>query len=197
MPQWIAFGAGVFGLIFLLELPDKTALASLLLATRHPPLPIFVGAALAFVVQSVVAVFAGSLLGLLPREPVRIAAGLFFFVLAALALRTPSEQLEAEEAQEVQRIQRRFHRPLFMAFAAVFTAEWGDLTQLATATLQARYRQPVLIFIAATLALWAATAVAVTAGNRLGRLVPERPLRYAAAGVMVIVGALLIAGVLG
>jgi len=57
----------VFTVIFLLELPDKTALAALLLATRHRPLPVFLGAAAAFVIQSMVAVLAGSLLGLLPR----------------------------------------------------------------------------------------------------------------------------------
>ena len=34
----------LFGVIFLAELPDKTALAALLLAARHRPLPVFVGA---------------------------------------------------------------------------------------------------------------------------------------------------------
>ena len=46
----------VFGVIFLAELPDKTALAALVLATRHRALPVFVGTGLALTVQSVVAV---------------------------------------------------------------------------------------------------------------------------------------------
>ena len=37
----------VFGIIFVAELPDKTALASLIPATRYRPLPVFVGAAAA------------------------------------------------------------------------------------------------------------------------------------------------------
>ncbi len=53
------FGA-VFAVIFLAELPDKTALAALVLATRYRPLPVFVGAALALTVQSAVAVAAGA-----------------------------------------------------------------------------------------------------------------------------------------
>jgi len=152
---------------------------------------------MAFVVQSVVAVFAGSLFALLPREPVRIGAGLLFLVLALLVVRQSAARVESEEETAVRRLQRRFRGPLTLAFATVFVAEWGDLTQLATAALQARYRQPVLIFVAATGALWAAAGVAVVAGHRLGKLIPERPLQYAAAAVMTIAGILLIAGVLG
>src|SRR6266581_121154 len=75
---------------FLLELPDKTALAALLLATRHRPLPVFLGAAAAFVIQSAVAVAAGSLLSLLPREPIRIGAGILFLRMAALLVAATS-----------------------------------------------------------------------------------------------------------
>ena len=53
--------ATVFGVIFVAELPDKTALAALVLATRHRPLPVWLGASLALTVQSAVAVGAGSL----------------------------------------------------------------------------------------------------------------------------------------
>ena len=70
--------ASVFGVIFLAELPDKTALAALVLATRHRPLPVFLGTALALVIQSLIAVIAGSLLSALPAQPVRIGAGLLF-----------------------------------------------------------------------------------------------------------------------
>ncbi len=197
MPQWLTFGAFVFGLIFLLELPDKTAMAALLLATRHPAPPIFVGVALAFLVQSAVAIFAGSLFGLLPKDPVRIGAGLMFLVIAAVTVRRNPKREEAEEEQQVGRVERRFGRPFMTAFTVVFLAEWADLTQLATAALQARYRQPFLIFTAATLALWTVAVLAIAIGNRLGALVPERPLQYVAAAVMGVVGILLIGGVRG
>src|SRR5260370_25813835 len=51
----LGLGFTVFAVIFLLELPDKTALAALLLSTRHRPPPVFLGAGGPFVVQSAVA----------------------------------------------------------------------------------------------------------------------------------------------
>ena len=193
----LGLGFTVFTVIFLLELLDKTALAALLLATRHRPLPVFLGAAAAFVIQSAVAVAAGSLLSLLPREPIRIGAGVLFLVMAALLVRRNLRQEEVEEKRAVEQEEVRHRRPFVTAFTVVFVAEWGDLTQLATAALQARYQQPVVVFTAATLALWAVSAIAVVLGNRLGAWIPERPLQFAAAGVMVLVAIALIAGFLG
>ena len=197
MTHALGLGFTVFTVIFLLELPDKTALAALLLATRHRPLPVFLGAAAAFVIQSAVAVAAGSLLSLLPREPIRIGAGILFLGMAALLIRRNLRRDEADEERAVEQEEARRRRPFMTAFIVVFVAEWGDLTQLATAALQARYQQAVLVFVAATLALWAVSAIAVTLGNRLGAWVPERPLQFAAAGVMVLVAIALITGVLG
>ena len=197
MPHALGLGLTVFVVIFLIELPDKTALAALLLATRHRPLPVFVGAAAAFLVQSLVAVIAGSIFALLPREPVRIGAGLLFLVMAALLIRQNLKKAEAQEAADVEREEGRYRRPLVTAFMVVFVAEWGDLSQLATAAFQARYREPLIVFTAATLALWAVSAIAVALGNRLGAWIPERPLQFAAAGVMVLVAIALITGLLG
>ena len=197
MTHALGLGFTVFTVIFLLELPDKTALAALLLATRHRPLPIFLGAAAAFVVQSAVAVLAGSLFSLLPREPIRIGAGLLFLVMAALLVRRNLRKEEADEEQSVEHEEARHRRPFVTAFSVVFIAEWGDLTQLATAALQARYQQPLAVFVAATLALWAVSAIAVLLGNRLGAWIPARPLQLAAAGVMVLVAIALISGLLG
>lgn len=197
MTHALGLGFTVFTVIFLLELPDKTALAALLLATRHRALPVFLGAAAAFVIQSVVAVVAGSLLSLLPREPIRIGAGILFLGMAALLVRRNLHKDEADEARAVEQEEGRHRQPFITAFTVVFVAEWGDLTQLATAALQARYQQPVVVFVAATLALWAVSAIAVALGNRLGAWIPERPLQFAAAGVMVLVAIALITGLLG
>ncbi|TMF50449.1 MAG: TMEM165/GDT1 family protein [Chloroflexi bacterium] len=197
MTHALGLGFTVFTVIFLLELPDKTALAALLLATRHRPLPVFLGAAAAFVIQSAVAVAAGSLLSLLPREPIRIGAGILFLGMAALLVRRNLRKDEADEQRAVEQEEVRHRRPFMTAFTVVFVAEWGDLTQLATAALQARYQQPVVVFVASTLALWAVSAIAVALGNRLGAWIPERPLQFAAAGVMVLVAIALISGLLG
>lgn len=197
MGTQLGVAATVFVAVFLLELPDKTALAALLLATRHRPLPVFLGAAAAFVIQSAVAVAAGSLLSLLPREPIRIGAGLLFLLMAALIVRQSLRKVEVEEQVEVEREERRHRRPLVTAFLVVFIGEWGDLTQLATAALQARFRDPIVVFTAATLALWLVSGIAVTLGNRLGAWIPQRPLQFVAAGVMVLVAIALISGLLG
>ena len=197
MTHVLGLGFTVFTVIFLLELPDKTALAALLLATRHRPLPVFLGAAAAFVIQSAVAVAAGSLLSLLPREPIRIGAGILFLGMAALLVRRNIRKDEADEQRAVEQEEVRHRRPFMTAFTVVFVAEWGDLTQLATAALQARYQQPVVVFVASTLALWGVSAIAVALGNRLGAWIPERPLQFAAAGVMVLVAIALISGLLG
>lgn len=197
MTHALGLGATVFAVVFLLELPDKTALAALLLATRHRPLPVFAGTAAAFLIQSLVAVIAGSLFALLPRQPVRIAAGILFLVMAAFLVRQNINQADEQERETVEREERRHRRPMLTAFTVVFVAEWGDLTQLATAALQARYREPLIVFTAATLALWAVSAIAIVIGNRLGAWIPQRPLQLAAAGVMVLVAIALITGLLG
>jgi len=168
-----------------------------LMASRLRPLPVFAGTALAFVIQSVVAVFAGSLLGFLPRAPVRIVAGLAFLVVAVVLVRRNFRQEDEVERQEIVREERRHRSPLVTAFLVVFVAEWGDLTQLATAALQARYQRPVPVLVASTLALWSVSALAVVAGNRLGALLPRRPLELAAAGITGVIGILLISGLVG
>jgi putative Ca2+/H+ antiporter (TMEM165/GDT1 family) len=193
----LGIGFTVFTVIFLLELPDKTALATLLLATRHRPLPIFLGSAAAFAIQSAVAVAAGSLLSLLPREPIRIGAGTLFLVMAAFIVWRNFKTEQADETREIEREEQKHRRPFATAFLLVFVAEWGDLTQLATAALQARYREALTVFAAATTALWAVAAIAVILGNRLGAWIPQRPLQFTAAGVMVLAGIALISGILG
>ena len=197
MPTDLTIGLSVFAVIFLLELPDKTALATVLMASRLRPLSVFAGTALAFVIQSVVAVFAGSLLGLLPRAPVRIVAGLAFVVVAAVLVRRNFRKDAEVEQQEVVREEGRHRSPFVTAFLVVFIAEWGDLTQLATAALQARYQRAVPVFLASTFALWSVSALAVIAGNRLGALIPQRPLELTAAVITGAIGLLLISGRLG
>ena len=64
--------AVVFGVVFLAELPDKTALAGLMLGTRYRASYVFAGVAAAFAVHVALAVAAGSVLTLLPH---RLRAG--------------------------------------------------------------------------------------------------------------------------
>jgi putative Ca2+/H+ antiporter (TMEM165/GDT1 family) len=188
--------ASTFGVIFLAELPDKTALASLVLATRYRAREVIAGAWLAFVVQTAIAVAAGSLFHLLPARPVHIAAGVGFLVFAVLAFRREEEEELASEQIEVGSEAKRRLPGWLTSFLVVFAAEWGDLTQLATAAIVARTGQPLSVAAGAIAALWAVTVIAAAAGSQVTRLLSPVLLTrvsgalFAVIGVVVIVAAL-------
>ncbi len=70
----LAVVAIVFGAIFVVELPDKTFIAALVLSTRYKPLAVWVGVGLAFLVQTLIAVLAGHFATLLPEALVKTVA---------------------------------------------------------------------------------------------------------------------------
>ena len=181
-----------FGIVFVAELPDKTALASLVLATHLPPRQVVVGAWLAFLVQTVVAVVAGSVLQFLPIQPVRVAAGLGFLLFAVIALRRNVEQELAEEQQDVQTGRGRRSPPWVASFLVVFAAEWGDLTQLATAGLVAHTGRPLEVGLGALAARWAVTVLAATTGAQLARFVSPVVLNRISAGLFAAIGLFII-----
>jgi putative Ca2+/H+ antiporter (TMEM165/GDT1 family) len=180
--------ATVFAIIFVAELPDKTALASLVLATRHRAWPVFLGASLALSVQSVVATAAGTLLTQLDPRYVKLGSGVVFLICAiAMWLRKAEADDEAEAKAAAG-----FWRSFATTFVIIFIAEWGDLTQIGTATLQARYSSWPTVLLASIAALWAVTAVAVTIGNRAAKVLDPRVTKTVAAIVFAIVGIALL-----
>jgi Ca2+/H+ antiporter, TMEM165/GDT1 family len=185
----------VFGVIFVAELPDKTALAALMLATRYRPLAVLLGAALALTVQSVVAVAAGGVVSLLPARPVHVGAGLLFLIFAVFMWRRKDDE-EEHGLPGAPATHPTFWRATAAVFGVVFVAEWGDLTQLGTAALAARYAQPVTVFCAATLALWSVAALAVLVGNRAGKLLDPGRTKKVATVIFAVLGVLLVSGVL-
>jgi Ca2+/H+ antiporter, TMEM165/GDT1 family len=188
----------VFGVIFVAELPDKTALAALVLATRNKALPVFFGAGLALTIQSIVAVAAGSALSLLPARPVHIAAGIVFVLSAVIMwVRTDGDAEGAgldDPSSAAEAPAPSFYRTFATAFGVVFIAEWGDLTQLATAAMAARERAPIVVLSASTLALWCVVAIAVIIGHRASRILRRDRLQKAAAIVFAIVGIVFMTG---
>ena len=164
--------ATAFVLIFPAELPDKTFVATLVLATRYPPRAVWLGVVAAFFVQCLLAVTAGHLLSLLPRRPVLAATAVLFAVGATVLLRTAAHADEDEAAEEREfgeRVAQRGsnRRAALASFGVLFAAEWGDLSQLLTAGLAARYRDPVSVFAGSWLALACVAGVAVLAGRAL------------------------------
>jgi putative Ca2+/H+ antiporter (TMEM165/GDT1 family) len=172
----VAVALTTFVVIFPAELPDKSLFASLVLGTRFRPLPVFCGVAAAFAVHVVIAVAIGGVFALLPRRLVLFVVAALFAGGAALLLLGR----EDGEAGEPSRAAAAGQHPLRIAlasFGVVFLGEWGDITQLTTANLAARYRDPVSVGIGALLALWAVTALALTVGRGLVQRVPARLVR--------------------
>ena len=180
--------ATVFGVIFVAELPDKTALAALVLATRNKPLPVFFGAALGLTMQSLIAVGAGSLLAQFPARYVQIGSGVVFLGCAILMwIRSPEDGEEGEAKAATG-----FWKTLWTVFAVVFIAEFGDLTQIGTAAFEAKYHAWVVILLASTLALWCVAAIAVFVGNRAGKLLNPRITQKVAAVIFASIGIVLV-----
>lgn len=185
-----ALFASTYALVFLSELPDKTALATMVMASRRPPLAVFAGVVSAFLVQSAVAVLLGGALSFLPRLWVRVGAGLLFLF---VAWRLWNEEDEGAVAGADARGDGGWWRAAGTAFLVVFLAEWGDLSQLATAALAAEHGRPLTVFAGAVCALASVTAVAVTVGHNLKtRLHPEK-VRKLAAVLFAVVGVLILA----
>ena len=184
----LAIIAAVFPVIFIGELPDKTMFASLVLATRGRPVLVWLGAAGAFLIHVVIAVSIGvALFKIVPEQAIQfVVAGLF--ALSAVAAFVAAR--EAQPRQEEIIREHKAHRVAGTAFVVVFLAEWGDLTQVLTANLAARYQSAISVAIGATLALWSVSALAVIGGHGvLGRL-PTRPLRLGTGVVLSVLAVL-------
>ena len=185
--------ATAFILVLPVELPDKTLFASLVLATRFPPLPVFVGVGTAFGLQVAIAVTAGSLLSLLPQALVSGVVAVLFLVGAVLLWRSATSG--PEDAGEVAdtREPTSFLRAAAISFGVLFAAEWGDLSQLATAGLAARYDEPVSVFLGAWAALLVVSGLAAFLGRKLADRLPVRLLHRVAAGLFAVFAVVAVA----
>ena len=188
----LTVAATAFALVFPVELPDKTFIATLVLATRYRALPVWLGVAGAFLVQCAVAVTAGGLLGLLPEAVVSAAAALLFAVGAVVLWRGAGAESTAETTEATETADSDDGAPLreqpgrrvaATSFGVLFLAEWGDLSQLLTAGLAARSGDPVSVFAGSWLALVAVAGLAVVLGRTLLRLISLTLIRRIGAGV--------------
>lgn len=197
--------AGTFLLIFPSELPDKTFVASLVLATRFPRLPVWIGVTAAFAVQSLIAVAAAWLLTLLPEKALALSAAALFAIGAAVMLRgglAARGDWRAEMAEEIDEERQHEHvdltadattspvRVVVSSFGLIFLAEWGDLSQLLTAGLAARTGEPVSVFIGAWAALGTVAGLAVLAGGWLSSHVPLHRVRLLSAALLAVLAVL-------
>jgi putative Ca2+/H+ antiporter (TMEM165/GDT1 family) len=174
----------VFGVVFLAELPDKTALAGLVLGTRYRASYVFAGVAAAFLLHVVLAVAAGSVLTLLPQQLVHAITGVLFLGGAAVLLMKKDE--EDEEIRKPR--DQSFWKVAGAGFMLILVAEFGDLTQIMTANLAARYDDPLSVGLGAVLALWAVAGLGIVGGKALMKRVPLGLITKIAAVLMLGLG---------
>jgi putative Ca2+/H+ antiporter (TMEM165/GDT1 family) len=165
----------VFGVIFVAELPDKSLFAALVLGTRFPGFWVWLGAAAAFLVHVIIAVFAGKLLSLLPHTITEIIVAILFFA-GAMLLFFGKHGIEDKPDRKPKQTNHNRLQVFATAFSIIFIGEWGDITQIATANYAAKYHDPLSVAIGATAALWAVTALAIVAGSKLLDKIPAKVL---------------------
>jgi putative Ca2+/H+ antiporter (TMEM165/GDT1 family) len=173
-----------FGAIFVVELPDKTFIATLVLATKYPPFLVWLGVSAAFAVQTAIAVTLGKAVGLLPGTAVQSMALVLFLVGAVILFREGHSHQQASGEEFAERAgEVHGFRVVVTSFLVLFAAEWGDLSQLLVVSLVAKYDAPVSVFVGAFIALVTVGGIAALAGRTLMRWVPLYALHYFGAAV--------------
>lgn len=187
----VAVIALAFAAIFVVELPDKTFVAALVLSTRYRPLPVWLGVGAAFLIQTLLAVTVGQVVTYLPHQVVQSVAALIFVIGAIMLIREAPKADATEQESEAEYAERASDartglRAAVASFLVLFAAEWGDLSQLLTISLVGRYHHPVSVFIGAWVALLAVSGLAVVVGRVLLQHVRLSLIHYIGAAVCLV-----------
>lgn len=184
-----------FAAIFVVELPDKTFIAALVLSTRYRGIFVWIGVGLAFLIQTLLAVTVGQVVTFLPDTVVKVVAAAIFLLGAVLLIRE-APKADAEEAEtEAEFAEKATAGKTGLAavgasFIVLFAAEWGDLSQLLTISLVSKYGEPVSVFLGAWVALLAVSGLAVVAGRFLLQRLKLSLVFYLGAAVCLVLEAI-------
>lgn len=196
-----AFGSSLTA-ITLAELGDKTFFMALILAARHRPRDVFIGALAALTAVTLISLALGyGLRELLPASVVPwLAAALF--VGFGVKLLVDAQSMAADEAEEEEREAEKAINEaeshgaiattwavIWEAFALVFVAELGDRTQFTTIFLATAPAFSFAGLLAGTLlGHGLVTALAVGAGQWIGTRISERLLYRLSGGLFIAFG---------
>lgn len=176
------------GVVFLAELGDKSQLLAMTLASRRPALQVMVGVSLAaLLLQGLSAGVGAALASTVPTSAVMLVAGVTFLLAAVLTLRRGDDEGELRPV--------RAGSTVLLSFLAMFVAELGDKTMLASAALAAN-ESPLMVWLGGTLGFVAADALAVLVGMTLFRRLPVRTVRLVTAALFAGLGVVLLVGLL-
>ncbi len=176
------------GLMFVSELGDKTQLVAMGFGARHRLSTVLAGVVAAYAATNLLSVVIGGVLGAaLPTHAIGLVGGVLFLLFALWTLRGEPEPDAGEEIPKV-----RGGRSVFLSVAAaMFLAELGDKSMLATATLAAR-GNPVLVWLGATVGIVLSGMLGVLVGRVFGARLPERAIRIGSAVLFAVFGVGLI-----
>lgn len=171
--------------VFVAELGDKTQLVALGFGARYRLAPVLGGMALAYLATSVLSVAVGAAAGeALPEQALALIGGLLFIGFAAWTLLDRDgethDDVEGEAGGAGSAGARSTSAAVATVASAMFVAEFGDKTMLATASL-ASTRNPVAVFVGALLGIFVAGAVGALLGRTAGDRLPRRAVRFGSA----------------
>src|SRR5262245_15195430 len=150
--------------------------------------------ATAFMAKMGVAVLVGEAISRLPRLLVASITAVSF-IGVAFALWRKTDHYRAERDQDSA------HKAAMVSFAAIFLSEWGDVGQVTTATLAAKYQPAVIVWMGAVAAMVTKGMLAAFLGAGIRTWIRDRVsptvVRYVAVGLMLVLGVLAVIEILG
>jgi len=167
----------IFVSMFLVELPDKTSLATLSLVSRYGGRVVWLGSAAAMIAQTAIAVLAGRVLSEVPKAPLRWVEILLFLVFAFWLWKESVEKESSEVGILPSRpgFRKGRVRIVAQAFLLVFFAEFLDLTQIATVAYASRFPHHLLrLFVVVAAALVAANSIVVLGSGKLSQILAPK-----------------------
>ena len=180
---WIAFF-----LVLIAEMGDKTQLVALAFATRYRPAVVMAGVFVATLVIHLFSVVIGEIAGVaLPLFWINLLAGLAFIGFGIWTLR-------GDELGDEDKLAERKFGPFLTVAVTFFLAELGDKTMLATVTIASQQDSFVGVWIGSTLGMVVADGIAIVVGKILGKKLPEKLIKYGAAGIFVVSGVYTLVG---
>ena len=193
------FTAGLL-LITISELGDKTFFIGAILAMRHPRRWVFIGVTIALFLMTVLSVFLGKTVSLLPQHYVEIATvvlflGFGFKLIYDASRMSPDVGLDDEQKEAEEEVNQKDHLAanasifaiILKSFTLTFIAEWGDRTQFATITLAAN-NDALGVILGATLGHAICAAIAVMCGKLIAGRISERWLTFIGGALFVLFG---------
>jgi putative Ca2+/H+ antiporter (TMEM165/GDT1 family) len=182
-----AIGIAVFAAVLTAELlGDKLLFTIASLGARYRPAAIFGGLVPAQMTKMAAAVLAGDFIARLPATVVTLVSVLTFALTAVVIWRARPD--DSGPAGGIARGESRHGAAL--AFSTVLLTEWGDAGQLAAIAMAAQYREPWIVWAAATAALTTKGLIALSLGGALQSRVPAPVLRVSGTSVCVLMAVL-------